>query len=186
MLAIRLQRVGRKGYPTYRVAVQEAQRHPSSGRVVAYVGNYNPHSKAVTFDKEKTELYLKNGAQPSPHVVKLLVQQKISLPDWVVKQPKKDKKLRNPDKLRKNQATKPTDDIAASPASNTEEETGIKEDKAQSSTSADNSATSGQKPAPEPAAEKEPEKNNENAAEADEEAPEAEARVEATDKKAKT
>ena len=45
MLAIRLQRLGRKAYPVYRVAVQEAQRHPSSGRVVAYVGSYNPHTK---------------------------------------------------------------------------------------------------------------------------------------------
>ena len=45
MLAIRLQRLGRKAYPVYRLAVQEAQRHPSSGRVVAYVGNYNPHTK---------------------------------------------------------------------------------------------------------------------------------------------
>ena len=39
MLAIRLQRVGRQGYATYRLAVQEANRHPSSGRVVAYVGS---------------------------------------------------------------------------------------------------------------------------------------------------
>lgn len=45
MLAIRLQRLGRKGYPVYRLAVQEAHRHPSSGRVVAYVGSYNPHTK---------------------------------------------------------------------------------------------------------------------------------------------
>ena len=46
MLAIRLQRLGRKGYPVYRIAVQEAQRHPSSGRVVAYAGSYNPHIKS--------------------------------------------------------------------------------------------------------------------------------------------
>ena len=74
MLAIRLQRLGRKGYPVYRVAVQESQRHPSSGRVVAYVGSYNPHTKAVKLDKEKIEKYLSTGAQPSPRVVKLLVE----------------------------------------------------------------------------------------------------------------
>lgn len=102
MLSIRLQRLGRKGYAVYRVAVQESQRHPSSGRVVAYVGSYNPHTKQVKIDKEKVELYLKNGAQPSPHVVKLLVQEKIRLPAWVNAQAKKDKQLRNPDKLRKN------------------------------------------------------------------------------------
>jgi small subunit ribosomal protein S16 len=52
MLAIRLQRIGRKGYPVYRLAVQEAQRHPSSGRVVAYVGTYNPHTKEATVQVE--------------------------------------------------------------------------------------------------------------------------------------
>ena len=52
MLAIRLQRLGRKGYPTYRIAVQESQRHPSSGRVVAYVGSYNPHTKETIVQAE--------------------------------------------------------------------------------------------------------------------------------------
>jgi len=63
MLAIRLQRLGRKGYPVYRVAVQESRRHPSSGRVVAYVGSYNPHTKDTKIDHEKVTTYLSNGAQ---------------------------------------------------------------------------------------------------------------------------
>lgn len=104
MLAIRLQRLGRKAAPVYRVAVQEAQRHPSSGRVVAYVGAYNPHTKEVKIDKEKVEHYLKNGAQPTPRVVRLLQAEKVTLPAWV-KVPKNEKtaKIRNPEKLRKNQ-----------------------------------------------------------------------------------
>ena len=65
MLAIRLQRLGRKAYPVYRVAVQEAQRHPSSGRVVAYVGSYNPHTKDANINVEAAQKYLDNGAQPS-------------------------------------------------------------------------------------------------------------------------
>lgn len=104
MLAIRLQRLGRKGYPTYRVAVQEAHRHPTSGRVVAYVGNLNPHTKDVTLDVEKVTFYLKNGAQPSPRVVKLLAEQNVDLPAWVKgASGKKAKAIRNTDKLRKNQ-----------------------------------------------------------------------------------
>jgi small subunit ribosomal protein S16 len=104
MLAIRLQRLGRKAAPVYRLAVQEAQRHPSSGRVVAYVGAYNPHTKEVKLDTGKIDFYLKNGAQPTPRVVKLLVEQKVSLPAWV-KQPRTDMeaKIRKPEKLRKNQ-----------------------------------------------------------------------------------
>lgn len=104
MLAIRLQRIGRKGQPLYRVAVQEAQRHPSSGRVVAYVGSYNPHSKAVKIDAEKASFYLKNGAQPSPRVTRLLTAEKVALPEWIKQaEGKKNRTVRNPDKLRKSQ-----------------------------------------------------------------------------------
>lgn len=104
MLAIRLQRLGRTGYPTYRIAVQEARRHPSSGRVVAYVGSYNPHTKENKLDTEKIEFYLKNGAQPTPRVVKILKENKVKLPEWVVVTPsKKSGVTRNAEKLRKNQ-----------------------------------------------------------------------------------
>ena len=104
MLAIRLQRLGRKGYPVYRLAVQEAQRHPSSGRVIAYVGSYNPHTKEANIQVELAQKYLDNGAQPTPRVVKLLKEAGVKLPSWV-KQSANDKKksLRNPEKLRKNQ-----------------------------------------------------------------------------------
>ncbi len=104
MLAIRLQRLGRKAYPVYRVAVQEAQRHPSSGRVVAYVGSYNPHTKEAKLDTEKVEFYLKNGAQPTPRVVKLLAEQKVKLPEWVKQYAgTKQSSVKNAEKLRKHQ-----------------------------------------------------------------------------------
>lgn len=104
MLAIRLQRVGRAGYPTYRLAVQESQRHPSSGRVVAYVGNYNPHTKDTHVQVELAQKYLDNGAQPSPRVVKLLKDAGVKLPNWVKEaNTDKQKSIRHADKLRKNQ-----------------------------------------------------------------------------------
>lgn len=104
MLAIRLQRVGRAGYPTYRLAVQESQRHPSSGRVVAYVGSYNPHTKDSNVQVDVAQKYLDNGAQPTPRVVKLLKEAGVKLPKWVKEaSADKQKALRNPEKLRKNQ-----------------------------------------------------------------------------------
>jgi len=114
MLAIRLQRVGRTGYPTYRLAVQEAQRHPSSGRVVAYVGSYNPHTKDATVQVELAQKYLDNGAQPTPRVVKLLKDAGVKLPKWVV-QPSTDKArtIRNADKLRRN---RPAEEVVEAPA----------------------------------------------------------------------
>ena len=104
MLAIRLQRIGRKGYPVYRLAVQEAQRHPSSGRVVAYVGSYNPHTKEAKVQVEVAQKYLDNGAQPTPRVVKLLSDAGVKLPSWVkVAANDKQKAIKNAEKLRKNQ-----------------------------------------------------------------------------------
>lgn len=110
MLAIRMQRVGRKGYPVYRLAVQEAQRHPSSGRVVAYVGTYNPHTKDSNVQVELAQKYLDNGAQPSPRVVKLLKDAGVKLPSWVKEvSSDKQKTIRNAEKLRKNQ---PKEEVA--------------------------------------------------------------------------
>lgn len=130
MLAIRLQRLGRKGYPVYRLAVQEAQRHPSSGRVVAYVGSYNPHTKEANVQVEAAQKFLDNGAQPTPRVVKLLKDAGVKLPRWV-KEPSSDKQktIRNAEKLRKNQPKEeaapeepavdeaaPAEEVAAEPA----------------------------------------------------------------------
>lgn len=115
MLAIRFQRIGRKKLPMYRLAVQESQRHPSSGRVVAYAGSYNPHTKEAKLDVEKLNFYLKNGAQPTPRVVKLIIADKgVEVPAWV-KQPRTDVTgaIRNPEKLRRNQ---PKEAPAAEPA----------------------------------------------------------------------
>lgn len=104
MLAIRLQRLGRKDYPVYRVAVQEAQRHPSSGRVVAYVGTYNPHTKESNIQVEAAQKYLDNGAQPTPRVVKLLKAAGVKLPKWVTEHnSSQSKATKNTEKLRKHQ-----------------------------------------------------------------------------------
>ena len=103
MLAIRLQRLGRKAYPVYRLAVQESNRHPSSGRVVAYVGSYNPHTKESNVNVELAQKYLDNGAQPTPRVVKLLKDAGVKLPKWVKEfDGSKSKTTRNAEKLRKN------------------------------------------------------------------------------------
>lgn len=104
MLVIRLQRTGRKGHAQFRVVVQDSRRTPSSGRVVALLGSYNPHTKETQLNKELAAKYLSNGAQPSDRVVRLLQAEKVELPGWVkVAAGTKERKLRNPEKLRKNQ-----------------------------------------------------------------------------------
>ena len=103
MLAIRMQRNGRTHYPTYRIVVQESQRHPLSGRVVAEVGNYNPATKALTLDKKAVEKYLSNGAQPSSRVAFILKKNGVKLPKWYKEPVQKKAVAKHADKLRKNQ-----------------------------------------------------------------------------------
>lgn len=116
MLVIRLQRTGRKGHAQFRVVVQDSRRTPSSGRVVALLGSYNPHTKEAQLNKEMATKYLGNGAQPSDRVVRLFQAEKIELPNWVKVAAPKSGALRNPDKLRRNQpAEEPTAEAEEAP-----------------------------------------------------------------------
>src|SRR3990167_7684226 len=116
MLAIRMQRVGRSGHAQFRMIVQDSRFHPTSGRVVAYLGNYNPHTKASSFDKEKLESYLTKGAQPTPRVVKLLKAEKVKLPDWVIEPAKKKGEVKFPDKRRSTRPEGAPEPEAKAPA----------------------------------------------------------------------
>lgn len=116
MLAIRLQRQGKTHYATYRVIVQDVLRHPSSGKVVAYVGSYNPHTKQVQLDKEAIENYLSHGAQPTDRVVRILTGEGMTMPKWVKAARGKQRDIRNPEKLRRNQ---PKEEPAEAPAEET-------------------------------------------------------------------
>jgi small subunit ribosomal protein S16 len=100
MLVIRLQRTGRKGHAMFRIVVQDSRRTPTSGKVVARLGSYDPHVKVVILDKEKASLFIKNGAQPSDRMVKILHAEKVKLPDWVTKAADKKRDVKNPEKRR--------------------------------------------------------------------------------------
>ncbi|HYL39458.1 MAG TPA: 30S ribosomal protein S16 [Bryobacteraceae bacterium] len=73
MLMIRLARFGAKKKPTYRVVVIDKERARNS-RSVEVVGTYNPVSQppSVNLKHERIQYWLKNGAQPSETVSRLL------------------------------------------------------------------------------------------------------------------
>lgn len=113
MLVIRMQRTGRKGHAQFRVVVQDSRRTPTSGKIVAALGSFNPHTKETTLDKEKAAFYVEHGAQPSDRVVRLLKSEGVKLPTWVKDATDNERKLRNPEKLRKNQ---PAPEVEEAPA----------------------------------------------------------------------
>ena len=100
MLAIRMQRTGRSGHAMFRVVVQDSRRTPTSGKVVAHLGSYDPHTKAITLDKEKAAFYLEHGAQPSDRLIRLLQIEGVKLPKWVQPADNKQHPVRHADKRR--------------------------------------------------------------------------------------
>ncbi len=107
MLVIRMQRTGRKGHAMFRVVVQDSRQTPTSGKLVAHLGNYDPHSKTVSLDKEKATFYLEHGAQPSDRATLLLKGEGVKLPNWVQEPAKKKRTVRNPEKRRSTAPEKP-------------------------------------------------------------------------------
>jgi len=107
MLAIRMQRTGRKGHAMFRVVVQDSHRSPNSGKIVTQLGNYDPHAKTLTLDKEKAAFYLEHGAQPSGRVTLLLKKEGVKLPKWAQLPDRQKGKVRNPDKRRSTRPDEP-------------------------------------------------------------------------------
>ncbi|MGH7237747.1 MAG: 30S ribosomal protein S16 [Candidatus Saccharimonadales bacterium] len=107
MLVIRMQRTGRRGHAQFRVVVQDSRRTPTSGKIVAHLGHFDPHSKQTVLDKEKAEFYLSHGAQPSARVARLLKIEGVKLPAWINTESQKSGSIKNTDKLRRNRPTEP-------------------------------------------------------------------------------
>ena len=70
---IRLARHGAKKRPYYRVVVADAQAR-RDGRFIEEVGRYNPVAEPqfVSLDMDKIDQWLKNGAQPTDTVKRLI------------------------------------------------------------------------------------------------------------------
>ncbi len=70
---LRLMRMGKKKQPTYRIVAADA-RAPRDGRFIEIVGTYNPRTEPseIKIDNAKAVGWLRNGAQPSDRVKKLL------------------------------------------------------------------------------------------------------------------
>ena len=72
---IRLARHGAKKNPYYRIVVADAQA-PRDGRIIEEVGRYNPCAEPLFLkvDLEKVDGWIKNGAQPTETVRRLLAK----------------------------------------------------------------------------------------------------------------
>lgn len=77
MLVIRLQRVGRKNDPSFRVVVTRSTNGPKSGKFLEIVGNHNPRTDVTALNTERIKHWISVGAQPSDTMHNLLISKKI-------------------------------------------------------------------------------------------------------------
>lgn len=73
MLTIRLQRVGRKNDPSFRVVVVESKRGPKSGNYIEVVGSYDARSNRIDLKDERIKDWMGKGVTVSDTVHNLLV-----------------------------------------------------------------------------------------------------------------
>ena len=73
MVRIRFRRVGSKHQPSYRIVAAEKE-DPAIGDFLEILGHYNPRTQPATVDLDESRFFhwMRNGAQPSDSVVKVL------------------------------------------------------------------------------------------------------------------
>lgn len=77
MLVIRFLRIGKKNQPSFKIVVTNKKRSSVGGRFIEEVGFYNPLTKEKFLRRERFQYWLSKGAQPSPTVHNLLVEEKV-------------------------------------------------------------------------------------------------------------
>jgi len=73
MLALKLQRIGRKHQPSYRIVVAE-KRSKLNGEPVEDLGSYQPGSKTLAVNADRVKYWLGVGVQPTVTAHNLLVK----------------------------------------------------------------------------------------------------------------
>lgn len=116
MVKIRLRRVGAKNKPMYRVVVANS-RSPRDGAFIEIIGQYNPlpDPEVFSINEEKALKWLRNGAQPSETVSRLLFKSGImekfkpgSTQKQVLPKPKTKSVTKSPTEAKSTAVVEPT------------------------------------------------------------------------------
>jgi small subunit ribosomal protein S16 len=77
MLKIRLQRIGRKNDPSFRVVLTDSKNSTKSGRFLEILGTYNPKAGEKILQGDRIKHWISVGAQLSDTMHNFLVHDKI-------------------------------------------------------------------------------------------------------------
>ncbi len=121
MVKIRLQRVGAKKKPAYRVVVADS-RSPRDGAFIEIIGHYDPRTEppTINFKQDKTLEWLNRGAQPTQTVASLLSKSGIThrLVESSLRKPTYDRQPRKKEEEKDKAPEKPAPAaIKSAPAS---------------------------------------------------------------------
>jgi len=131
MLKIRLQRVGRKHDPSYRVVITDSKNGPQSGKFLEILGTYDPRIDKAVLKEDRIKYWISTGAQVSETLHNVLVNNKIIDAKKINVLPKKspilkEKKEKAPaDEEAKEETPASTDETA--PAEEAKEESPVEE-----------------------------------------------------------
>jgi len=123
MLKIRLQRVGRKNDPSYRVVVTNSTHGPKSTNYLELLGNYNPKTKSILLKGERIDHWINKGAQVSNTVHNLLVSEHIIEGKKINVLPKKNPTVKESKETKTAEFSSPEDTIAESESIGSKEST---------------------------------------------------------------
>lgn len=74
MLKIRLQRIGRRNNPSYRIVVVESTAAAKKGKPVELLGTYDTIRKTTVLNKERVQHWMTQGAKPSDTMHNILIK----------------------------------------------------------------------------------------------------------------
>jgi small subunit ribosomal protein S16 len=77
MLKIRLQRVGRKNDPSFRLVLTDSKNATRSGKFLEILGAYSARQGEPTIKGERIKYWMSVGAKPSDTVHNLLIKEKV-------------------------------------------------------------------------------------------------------------
>ncbi len=158
MLAIKLARKGKTGYPVYRLIVLEKTKD-IYGDYLENLGTYNPHTKEADIKTDRVKHWISQGAQPTETVHNLLIEKGVIEGEKVRASKSKPGKKKRAQQAAEKSEEKKKESTADKPV---EEK---KEAAPQAEVKADNQSAeaAAEKPIEEPKAEVEPQESKEAA-----------------------
>jgi len=90
MLMIRLQRVGKKNEPTFRIVLTDSKNSSKSGKFLEVLGSYDARDKNQTkIDSDRAQYWISKGAKLSDTINNLFINKKIIVGKKINVLPKK-------------------------------------------------------------------------------------------------